>query len=115
MKSVLPFRGDDTLMYSITYDLVTPESASEGGYAESGYVVEPNEGELQDILLESNRDYGIYKPVGVGVFVNTQVPEDKDYFEKGHEKYYTLTITKGDGSRLNQEELDFITSLLNEG
>ena len=115
MKSVLPFRGDDTLMYSITYDLVTPESASEGGYAESGYVVEPNEGELQDILLESNRDYGIYKPVGVGVFVNTQVPEDKDYFEKGHEKYYTLTITKGDGSRLNQEELDFVTALLNEG
>ena len=115
MKSVLPFRGDDTLMYSITYDLVTPESASEGGYAENGYVVEPTEGELQDILLEANRDYGIYKPVGVGVFVNTQAPEDKDYFEKGHEKYYTLTITKSDGSKLNQEELDFITALLNEG
>jgi hypothetical protein len=102
-------------MYSITYDLVTPESASEGGYAENGYVVEPTEGELQDILLESNRDYGIYKPVGVGVFVNTQAPEDKDYFEKGHEKYYTLTITKSDGSKLNQEELDFVTALLNEG
>jgi len=115
MKSVLPFRGDDTLMYSITYDLVTPESASEGDYAENGYVVEPTEGELQDILLEANRDYGIYKPVGVGVFVNTQVPEDKDYFEKGHEKYYTLTITKSDGSKLNQEELDFVTALLNEG
>lgn len=115
MKSVLPFRGDDTLMYSITYDLSTPESRELGSFEESGYIVEPTEGELQDILLEANRDYGIYKPVGIGSFTNTTADHDHDYFTKGHEKYYTLFINKTDGSRLNQEELDFITALLNEG
>ena len=53
MKSVLPFRGDDTLMYSITYDLTTPESRELGSFEESGYIVEPTEGELQDILLQA--------------------------------------------------------------
>jgi hypothetical protein len=115
MKSVLPFRGDDTLMYSITYDLATPESRELGSFEESGYIVEPTEGELQDILLQANRDYGIYMPVGVGSFTNPRADEDNDYFTKGHEKYYTLFINKTDGSRLNQEELDFITALLNEG
>ena len=115
MKSVLPFRGDDTLMYSITYDLATPESRELGSYEESGYIVEPSKGELQDILLEANRDYGIYKPVGIGVFTNPRADHDNDYFTKGHEKYYTLFINKTDGSKLNQEELDFITALLNEG
>lgn len=115
MKSVLPFRGDDTLMYSITYDLSTPESRRLGSFEESGYIVEPTEGELQDILLQANRDYGIYMPVGVGSFANPIAPEDNDYFTKGHEKYYTLFINKTDGSRLNQEELDFVTALLNEG
>jgi hypothetical protein len=115
MKSVLPFRGDDTLMYSITYDLTTPESRELGSFEESGYIVEPTEGELQDILLQANRDYGIYMPVGVGSFANPIAPEDNDYFTKGHEKYYTLFINKTDGSRLNQEELDFVTALLNEG
>jgi hypothetical protein len=115
MKSVLPFRGDDTLMYSITYDLATPESRELGSFEESGYIVEPTEGELQDILLQANRDYGIYMPVGVGSFTNPRADEDNDYFTKGHDKYYTLFINKTDGSRLNQEELDFITALLNEG
>jgi hypothetical protein len=54
-------------------------------------------------------------PVGVGSFTNPRADEDNDYFTKGHDKYYTLFINKTDGSRLNQEELDFITALLNEG
>ena len=50
-------------------------------------------------------------------FTNTTAaPDDHDYFHKRTRKVlYIFLLHKTDGSRLNQEELDFITALLNEG
>lgn len=119
--------GDKKYKYSITYQTVTPESAEDGDYADNGYVIQDEVEELQDILQEAVNRYGIYEPSSVGYkdgkrsvsagcwWSSTSPDTDRDYWEKGHEKYYSLHINNIDGSELNQEESQFITDKLSEG
>lgn len=111
--------GNKKFLYSITYQLVTPESAEHGDYEKQGYEVEKQEAELQDILRDAVNNYGIYSTTGTisaGISFESLTPDhDRDYFEKGHEKYYTLHITHLDGSDLNYDESSFVANKLSEG
>ena len=97
MKNVIPFRGDEVLKYSIYRD------GREDIHAET--LVEGTD-ELSDILTEAYYSYGIYKPSSNGYWSSN---------ESDDSTYKTVVITKSDGDRLNQEENDFITALLNKG
>jgi len=119
--------GDKKYKYSIIYEIITPESAKIGDYEYTDYIIQESTDELQDILLLAVNRYGIYSPnsyinkdgniyVNAGCSWSSITPEyNRDYFEKGVEKYYTLIITNVDGSELNQEESQFITDKLGEG
>lgn len=112
--------GNKKYKYGITYQLVTPESAENGDFEDTGWEREYAVEELQDILQDAVNRYGIYEPSGSpvhgGVWWSSVSPDtDRDYFEKGHEKYYSLHITNVDGSELTDEEALFVTAKLKEG
>ncbi len=48
-------------LVSRTYDVVTPESASIGDFAESGFVHEARETDLEDILSTLRSDFGCFE------------------------------------------------------
>lgn len=119
--------GDKKYQYSVTYQTITPESAEEGDFDDSGFEVEKTIDELQDILQEAVNRYGIHEPsstknengissVTAGCWWSSVSPDNnRDYFEKGIEKYYSLHIYNVDGSELTQEESQLITNKLKEG
>lgn len=115
MKSILPFKGDDVLEYSITYTETTPESLENGDFSDRGFVVDSSVESLSEILSLANGKYGIYSPTQIGSWESTNPLEDKEYFEKSVSKYFQLHIKNEDGSKLSKEEHDFITALLNNG
>ena len=112
--------GDKKYQYGITFQLVTPESAEEGDYEEQGWEREYEEAELQDILKDAVNRYGIHEPSSSDVTSHTwwssvMPDENKDYWEKGHEKYYSLHVKNVDGSDISDDEAKFINSKLKEG
>ena len=54
--------GDKKYQYSVTYQTITPESAENGDFDDSGFEVEKTIDELQDILQEAVNRYYIYEP-----------------------------------------------------
>lgn len=81
-------------MYQVskTYSIVTPESAEQGDYAETGFMFEPKEMSLEDVLLEV-KDLGYYEnfqPQDLSQSLYTTDPE-MDY-HTGEDTYYGLHI-----------------------
>lgn len=109
--------GDKIYEYGITYELITPESAEMGDFEETGWEVERQNETLADILKNANYNYGIYEPTDSfsESWRSTSPDNNRDYFEKGHEKYYTLFINNVDGSDISDEERAFITEKLRSG
>jgi len=109
--------GNKIYEYGITYELVTPESAEHGDFEETGWEVERHVATLEDILREASYNYGISEPTdSFHTSWSSQSPDnDRDYYEKGHERYYTLFVNEIDGSEISKEEADFITEKLRSG
>ena len=109
--------GDKLYQYGITYELVTPESAEMGDFEETGWEVERENSPLEEILRDAYFNYGIYEPTDSfhTSWSSTSPDNNRDYFEKGHERYYTLFINNIDGSEISDEERAFITEKLKSG
>ena len=110
-----PIMGDYKMEYSITYSSFDEDSLEVGESLDSGYEVEPEVETMSEILHMAYRDYGIYSPVSIGRWESTIPLENRDYFEKGISKYFTLHIKNEDGTEISEEVNDFITLLLSEG
>lgn len=103
--------GTKKYNYGITFRTITEESAQQSDWAKTGWEIEKEDSELQDIIKTASWDYGINGFTGNG-WESTSPTSDRDYFEKGIEKYYDLHITHVDGSSLSKEEEKAITELL---
>lgn len=120
-------QGNKKYKYSVTFQTITPESAEAGDYESQGFEVEETIDELQDILQDGVNRYGVSEPssisykdgvgkVSSGCWWSSSSPDnDRDYFEKGIEKYYSLHIRNIDGSELSDEEAQFVNDKLKEG
>lgn len=113
--------GDKKYNYSITYRTIFQSENEESPYEDgNGFEVENEIEELQDILQEAVNKYGIYAPTGspihAGISFESVTPkQDRDYFEKGIETYFTLHVKNVDGSDISLEETQLIADKLKEG
>ena len=101
--------------YSITFQETTEDSREVSDFSDSGYIIENETDTIGNILKKANEVYGIYYPISFGGWESTYPEQDRDYFEKGIEKYYALFIKNEDGTDITTEEYDFITYLLSNG
>ena len=111
----MPFDSTKNFKYSITYTESTEESSEYGDYSDQGYEVERQEAEIGDILHQAHSDYGIYSPTSLGSWESTSPLADRNYYEKGVDKYFQLHVMNVDGSQISEKEHNFITHLLSEG
>lgn len=107
--------GTKKYLYSVTFETISPESAEVGDFESTGFEVEDSIDELQDILSIASYNYGINQKVSDASWSSSSPTMDKDYFEKGIEKYYTLFVKNIDGSPISIEEESTITEKLKEG
>jgi hypothetical protein len=111
----MPFDSTKNFKYSITYTESTEESSEYSDYSDQGYEVERQEAEIGDILHQAHSDYGIYSPTSLGSWESTSPLADRNYYEKGVDKYFQLHVMNVDGSQISEKEHNFITHLLSEG
>jgi hypothetical protein len=90
MKTDIP-----TFTYSITYQIVSPESAENGDFEETGFKVKDENGTLAEIAEICEKE-GISEIEGAAWLYSIDPEHNIDFFEKGHEKTYSLHI-KGQG------------------
>ena len=110
-----PFKSSKKFEYSITYSFYDEESLEFGESFDSGYEVEPEVESISEILYTAWGKYGIYYPVSIGTWEATDVPEDRDFYEKGIRKYYFLHLKNEDGTEISEEDNDFVTHILSNG
>lgn len=86
----------NTYNISVTYEVVTDESAEQGDVAERGYERERedfDEGEVQRLV----REYGFSNPSSTRLedrmwFSSTSPREDRAYFEEGERRFFSLHL-----------------------
>ena len=114
--------GTKEFIYSITYQELDRSQFADGedisDYTDQGYDIEPTNSRLSFIIENAKNNYGIYEPSSSHVIAgcwwsSTQPKQNREFFEKGKEVYYSLHIKNQDGSDLTKEESEFITKLLN--
>lgn len=69
--------------YRMTYQTVTPESAEDGDFEDTGY-------ELERCTLKDALAYGSFNQDSGSWFDTTTPEHDRAYFERGEEKTYSL-------------------------
>ncbi len=119
LKKEKEIAGNKKFVYGITYQTVTPESAEQNDYEDTGWESEKQEEDLSEILKIAN-SYGIYEPSGSPIrggewWSSTSPTYNRNYFEKAEEVYYDLIVENLDGSELSKEETEFITEKLKSG
>jgi hypothetical protein len=93
--------------YSITYEVVTEESAAEGDFADSGY---EEEDEHADTLEDLASLVGGYSWIeDSGNWISTESQQD---FRSGDYTSYDLHVTHVDGSKLSSSEYRRLKNLL---
>lgn len=114
--------GDAQFKYSITYQEVDRSQFGDdediSDYTDRGFEEEESIDELYNIIQNAKHNYGTYEPssspVTAGCWWSSTSPKnDRSYFEKGVEKYFSLHLKNLDGSNLSKEQCEFITKLLN--
>ena len=91
----------NTYNVSVTYEIITDESAEKGDVAERGYESEHedvNAGELERLVHK----YGFSEPSSSRLedrmwFSTTSPREDRDYFENGERKFFSLHLHSVNG------------------
>jgi len=115
MMRALPINENKKFKYSIYFQSFDEESLEAGSSLESGYEKIESVDTIGDILYLANSVYGIYMPVSFGNWESTEPLSDKDYYEKGISKYFSIHISNEDGIDISDEENEFITFLLSDG
>lgn len=98
----------NTYNISVTYEVITDESAERGDVAERGYEREHedfDEDELQRLV----RDYGISQPSSTRLedrmwFSSTSPREDRAYFEDGESRFFSLHLHSVNGEAPTLED-----------
>jgi hypothetical protein len=103
--------GEDTedepqYLVSVTYDIITPESAQIEEPSDSGYEIQDEPMTLEDVQ-RSIRDNGFYTQGSPqsGNEVRYETADPERDMQDGSEKYYTIHIKKIDGSDINESEI----------
>jgi hypothetical protein len=98
----------NTYNISVTYEVITDESAEQGDVAERGYERERedfDEDELQRLV----RDYGFSQPSSTRLddrmwFSTTSPREDRAYFEDGERRFFSLHLHSVNGEAPTLED-----------
>lgn len=110
LNESIDLKETDQFIYSITYSIVTPESAENSEEDSSGFIVDNEKAELADIIREAE-SYGITQDGGRWW---SSVDPSIDY-TTGAETYHSLHIKTITGERLDPIHHKFISSLLLNG
>lgn len=91
----------NTYNVSVTYSVVTDESAEHGDAAERGYEHEREDFDV-DELQRLVRDFGISEPSSTRLdermwFSSTSPREDRAYFEQGESRFFSLHLHSVNG------------------
>jgi hypothetical protein len=88
--------NDEGLSLNVTYEIITPESAGTGYFAETGFEEEGVQFDSLYEMIDYMLNGGASQPSdsgnpSVSTWYSTVDPEhSRDYFEKGEEKYYSF-------------------------
>ena len=88
--------SDKVYLMNKTYDIVTPESAEAGDFADQGFVYEDEEFDsleelAREILSEGSVEPSDYPIVSNSTWYSTvDSVQDRDYFEEGESKTYAF-------------------------
>lgn len=89
--------GYKVFTYGVTYETITPESAEDGDAEDRGWEVEYTQAPLFEIVDLAKHTYGTSEPSSSVVnsytwWTSPDPVNDRNYFEKGESKYYSLHI-----------------------
>jgi len=112
--------GDKLFKYSVTYQEVDPNEFGEdeeiNDYTDRGFQVEPTVAPLSEIIKQGVSNYYVKDPssthISGGVWWSSHSDTD---FRTGVDRTYSLHIAHEDGSKLSDEEAQFINQLLQNG
>jgi hypothetical protein len=98
----------NTYNVSVTYSVVTDESAEHGDAAERGYEHEREDFDV-DELQRLVRDFGISEPSSTRLdermwFSSTSPREDRAYFEQGESRFFSLHLHSVNGEAPTLED-----------
>ena len=98
----------NTYNVSVTYSVVTDESAEHGDAAERGYEREREDFDV-DELQRLVRDFGISEPSSTRLdkrmwFSNTNPREDRAYFEQKESRFFSLHLHSINGKAPTLED-----------
>ena len=98
----------NTYNVSVTYSVVTDESAEHGDAAERGYEHEREDFDV-DELQRLVRDFGISEPSSTRLdermwFSSTSPREDRAYFEQGESRFFSLHLHSVNGEAPTVED-----------
>ena len=98
----------NTYNVSVTYSVVTDESAEHGDAAERGYEREREDFDV-DELQRLVRDFGISEPSSTRLdermwFSSTSPREDRAYFEQGESRFFSLHLHSVNGEAPTLED-----------
>lgn len=109
--------GDKEYLYAVTYEIITPESSEQGDAEGRGWEVNYTKDTLENIISIGKHTYGVNEPSSsvphTDMWWSSTSPDNnRNYFEKGEEKYYSLHIKHLDNTKLTTQEASFINKLL---
>lgn len=98
----------NTYNVSVTYEIITDESAEMGDAAERGYESEREDVDV-DELERLVQKYGFSEPSSSELdermwFSTTSPSEDRDYFENGERKFFSLHLHSVNGDAPTLED-----------
>lgn len=105
-----------TLIVSVTYEKFLPIDFDAGETSDTGFLVKDEEVSFKDIAHFASQ-YGFNAASASDVdrttwFNSTDADQDREYFEQGMEKFYSLHIQKVDGQRPSAEQIRTIANVI---
>ncbi len=102
------------LIVSVTYEKFLPLDFDEGEASDIGFLVEDEEVNFEDIVHFASQ-YG-FNAAGASdsnTWLNsTNADQDREYFEQGIEKFYSLHIQQVDGKQPSAEQIRTIANVI---
>ena len=107
----------NTYNISVTYEIITDESAEQGDVAERGYESEREDVDV-DELERLIQNHGFSQPSSSRLedrmwFSSTSPREDRDYFENGERKFFSLHLHSVNGEPPALEDYADIARMAN--
>jgi len=105
-----------TLIVSVTYEKFLPLDFDAAEASDTGFLVKDEEVSFEDIAHFAGR-YGFNaasaSEIGRNTWLNsTDADQDREYFEQGIEKFYSLHIQQVDGKQPSAEQIRTIANII---